>query len=70
MVSLFIISTATYVALPSLRNTQLKVSSISAAVIFFDTGFSARVNDCCVDSILAYRRMLILAVARIRFLPI
>uniref|UniRef100_A0A182VL41 Uncharacterized protein n=1 Tax=Anopheles merus TaxID=30066 RepID=A0A182VL41_ANOME len=57
------------VALPSRRNTQLSVSSRLAARIFFDTGRNRSVNVCCVDSILAYLRMLIVADARARFLP-
>lgn len=62
-------SKATYVALPSRKNTQLMVSSRSAAVILRETGFRLIVKLCCVDSMLAYLRILILALASTRFLP-
>lgn len=60
----------THVAFPSRRNTQLKVSSSSAEVIFRDTGFKVNVKDCCVGSTLAYFRIFILAEASTRFFPI
>lgn len=58
-----------YVAFPSLKKTQLIVSSISAEVIFFVRGRSVMANVCCVDSILAYFLILIDAVASALFLP-
>lgn len=61
---------STYVAFPSRRKTQLSVSSNSAELIFRETGFRLKVNDCCVGSTLAYFRILILADASTRFLPI
>lgn len=59
----------THVALPSRRKTQLIVNSKSADVIFRETGFRVKVKLCCVDSTLAYFRMLMFAFARTRFLP-
>ncbi|KNC33629.1 hypothetical protein FF38_08763 [Lucilia cuprina] len=56
-------------ALPSRKNTQLMVNSNSAAVTLRDTGFRLNVKLCCVDSILAYLRIFILALAKTRFLP-
>lgn len=58
-----------YVAFPSLKNTQLIVSSISADVIFFVSGRNVITKVCCVDSILAYFLILIDAVASALFFP-
>lgn len=60
----------TYVAFPSLKNTQLMVNSRSAFTIFLDVGLSDSVKLCCVGSIDAYFLMLMLADASTRFLPI
>lgn len=57
-------------AFPSLKNTQLKVSSRSAEVIFRVTGFRLSVNDCWVGNSLAYFRIFMLADAITRFFPI
>lgn len=68
--AIFSQSQVNYVAFPSRRKTQEIVSSISADMIFLVVGRKVIANVCCVDSILAYFRIFIEAVASGRFFPI
>jgi hypothetical protein len=60
----------TYVALPSLNRTHDRVHSIVAPTIFLVVGLKLSTNWCCVDSTLAYFRMLILVAATCLLLPL
>lgn len=68
-ITLVSINKLTYVAFPSLRNTQLSVHSNLALVIFFVVGLNVSCNSCCDGSILAYFFILILDAATCRRFP-
>ena len=60
----------TYVAFPSLNRTHDRVHSIVAPTIFLVVGLKVSTNWCCVGSMLAYFRMLILVAATCLLLPL
>lgn len=61
---------ATYIAFPSLNRTHDRVHSIVAPTIFLVVGLKVITSWCCVGSMLAYFRMLILVAATCLLLPL